>query len=155
MVQIPPFPLIHSPSKNRPVKNAPPEGLYSLFILRESGCPFFYRLYNESKNHPDPVILGGFFTALSLFAKEVTSGQLETVTTTPCRYTFHPLEHGLLVICSAKCFNPIILEKISQRIVKLFQSTYGDRLLKPQPARISAPELSDHIDKIFEETTTP
>lgn len=152
MARITPSSLLHSTSGNEAFKEAPPAGLYSLFILRESGCPFYYRIYAESDNHPDPAILGGFFIALSLFAKEVTSGQLETVTTEPCRYTFHPLQGGLLVICSAKTFCPMLLEKIAKHIVKLFLTKYGDRLGKPHPAAICAPDLGNHINKIFGET---
>jgi hypothetical protein len=139
------------PSNEAPNRN-PPDGLYSLFILKESGCPFYYRIFATSKNHPDPAILGGFFIALSLFAKEVTNGQLETVTTEPCRYTFYPLRNGLLVISSAKSFNPIILEKIAKRIAKLFVTKYRDRLIKPQPASLCAPEINQHIERIFGET---
>ncbi len=130
----------------------PPEGLYSLFILKESGCPFFYRIFTASKNHPDPAILGGFFIALSLFAKEVTDGRIETVTTEPCKYTFHPLRNGLLVISSAKTSNPIMIETIAKRITKLFLTKYSNRLLEPQPASICAPELSYQIEQIFGET---
>ncbi len=155
MARITSPPQIQSNPGNEVAKNVVPEGLYSLFILRESGCPFFYRIYNESDNHPDPAILGGFFIALSLFAKEVTNGYIETVTTEPCRYTFHQLNRGLLVICSAKNFNTITLEKIAKRISQLFVTKYRDRLLHPQSAAIVAPNLSKHIDRIFGETITP
>ena len=155
MARITSSPQIQSNPENEVSKNVIPEGLYSLFILRESGCPFFYRIYNEADNHPDPAILGGFFIALSLFAKEVTDGYIETVTTEPCRYTFHQLNRGLLVICSAKNFNPITLEKIAKRISQLFVTKYRDRLLHPQSAAIVAPNLSKHIDRIFGETITP
>ncbi len=152
MARITSSPQIQSIPENEVPKNIIPEGLYSLFILRESGCPFFYRIYNEADNHPDPAILGGFFIALSLFAKEVTDGYIETVTTEPCRYTFHQLNRGLLVICSAKNFNPITIEKIAKRISQLFVTKYRDRLLHPQSAAVVAPNLSKHIDRIFEET---
>jgi hypothetical protein len=138
-------------SKEAP-KTSPPDGLYSLFILKESGCPFYYRIFTTNKAHPDPAILGGFFIALSLFAKEVTDGQIETVTTEPCRYTFYPILNGLLVISSAKSFNPIILETIAKRIAKLFITKYSDRLIKPQPAAICAPEINQQIEQIFGET---
>lgn len=154
MARITSSPQIHSNPQNEASKKVTPEGLYSLFILRESGCPFFYRIYNDADNHPDPAILGGFFIALSLFAKEVTDGQIETVTMEPCRYTFHPLNRGLLVICSAKNFNPVTLEKIAKRISQLFVTKYRDRLLKPQSAAVVAPNLSKHIDRIFGETIT-
>lgn len=154
MARITPSSQNQSNQHNETSKKAPPEGIYSLFILRESGCPFYYRIYTEADNHPDPAILGGFFIALSLFAKEVTDGHIETVTTEPCRYTFHPLNRGLLVICSAKNFDPIILEKIAKRISQLFVTKYSDRLLKPQSAAIVAPNLSKHIDRIFVEIIT-
>ncbi|MFX1301453.1 MAG: hypothetical protein ACFFDE_11030, partial [Promethearchaeota archaeon] len=79
---------------------------------------------------------------------------IETVTTEPCRYTFHQLNRGLLVICSAKNFNQITLEIIIKRISQLFVTKYRDRLLHPQPAAIVAPNLSKHIDRIFRETIT-
>lgn len=129
-----------------------PEGLYSLFILKESGCPFYYRIFTGNENHPDPAILGGFFIALSLFAKEVTDGYIETVTTEPCKYTFHPLRNGLLVISSAKTSNPLIIETIAKRITKLFLTKYSDRLIKPQPAAICAPDLNQQMEQIFYET---
>jgi hypothetical protein len=133
-------------------KGGPPEGLYALFILKESGCPFFYRIFTANADHPDPAILGGFFIALSLFAKEVTDGQIETITTEPCKYTFYPLRNGLLVISSAKAFNPILLERIAKRIAKLFLTTYRDQLVKPQPASICAPDLNQQIERILSET---
>ncbi|MFX1564543.1 MAG: hypothetical protein ACFFCH_00975 [Promethearchaeota archaeon] len=129
----------------------PPEGLNSLFILKESGCPFYYRIFTSHENHPDPAILGGFFIALSLFAKEVTDGRIETVTTEPCRYTFHPLQNGLLVISSTKTSNPIIIETLAKRIMKLFLTKYRDRLITPQPAAICAPELNEQITQILYE----
>jgi hypothetical protein len=149
-----PSPQIQSNPQKEVSKRDPPSGLYSLYIIRESGCPFFYRIYNKDDNHPDPAILGGFFVALSLFAKEVTDGHIETVTTEPCRFTFHQLNRGLLVICSAKNFNPIALEKIARRISQLFVTKYSDRLLNPQSAEVVAPNLSKHIDRIFGETIT-
>jgi hypothetical protein len=154
VARITPSPQIQSSTQNEASKEVPPKGLYSLYIIRESGCPFFYRIYNDADNHPDPAILGGFFIALSLFAKEVTDGHIETVTTEPCRYTFHQLNRGLLVICSAKNFNPITLEKIAKRISQLFVTKYSDRLLNPQSAEVVAPNLSKHIDRIFGETIT-
>lgn len=137
-------------SKQAPHTNAP-EGLYSLFILKESGCPFYYRIFTADENHPDPAILGGFFIALSLFAKEVTDGRIETVTTEPCRYTFHPLRNGLLVISSSKTSNPLFIESLAKRIAKLFLTKYSDRLMKPHPASICAPDLNVQIEQIFGE----
>jgi hypothetical protein len=144
---------IPTPSHENSSRINPPEGLYSLFILKESGCPFYYQIFTSDENHPDPAILGGFFIALSLFAKEVTSGRIETVTTEPCRYTFHPLQNGLLVISSAKTSNPLIIETIAKRIVQLFLTKYHDRLITPQPAAICAPELNEQIAQILSETT--
>ena len=144
-------PLTHSTTERETSEKTQLNGIYSLFILRESGCPFFYRIFQENNEQPDPAILGGFFIALSLFAKEVTDGQLETVTTEPCQYTFHPLQDGLLVICSAKNLNPLLIEKIANRITQLFLTKYIGKLNKPQPAAICAPDLSDQIDQIFGE----
>lgn len=138
--------------RNEAHKTSPPDGLYSLFILKESGCPFYYRIFTTNKDQPDPAILGGFFIALSLFAKEVTDGQIETITTEPCKYTFYPLRNGLLVISSAKSFSPIILETIAKRIAKLFLTKYSDRLIKPQPAALCAPDINQQIERIFGET---
>ncbi|MFX1509713.1 MAG: hypothetical protein ACFFBR_05335 [Promethearchaeota archaeon] len=143
---------VTSQSYNKTSRIKPPEGLYSLFILKESGCPFYYQIFTSDENHPDPAILGGFFIALSLFAKEVTSGHIETVTTEPCRYTFHPLQNGLLVISSSKTSNPIIIETIAKRIVKLFLTKYRDRLITPQSAAVCAPELNEQIAQILDET---
>lgn len=154
MVRVPHSSLSQSSQNNRVSQLSAPEGLYSLFILKESGCPFYYRIFTTHKDHPDPAILGGFFIALSLFAKEVTDGQIETITTEPCRYTFHPLRNGLLVISSSKTSNPILIETIAKRIVKLFLTKYGDRLIKPQPASICAPDLNQHIEQIFGETAS-
>ncbi len=153
MVRPPQSSLSQSTHRNETSSIAPPEGIYSLFILKESGCPFYYRIFTPKEDHPDPAILGGFFIALSLFAKEVTDGQIETVTTEPCRYTFHPLQNGLLVISSAKTFNPIFIEAIAKRIAKLFLTKYRDRLIKPQPASICAPDLNQQIEQIFGETS--
>jgi hypothetical protein len=144
--------LLHSTSERETSENASETDIYSLFILRDSGCPFFYRIFTEDNDYPDPAILGGFFIALSLFAKEVTDGEIETVTTEPCQYTFHPLQHGLLVICSSKNCNPLMIEKIVKRISKLFLTKYSGKLDTPQPAAICAPDLSEQIDKIFGET---
>ncbi|MFW9830463.1 MAG: hypothetical protein ACFFD8_01610 [Candidatus Thorarchaeota archaeon] len=154
MVRITHSSLIRSRNRNEAPQQAPPDGLYSLFILRESGCPFFYRIYDAYDNYPDPAILGGFFIALSLFAKEVTTGQLETITTGPCRYSFYSLHGGLLVICSAKNFNPLILEKIAKHIAQLFLTKYSDKLTKPLPAALCAPDLGQRINRIFEETAS-
>ena len=143
--------LLHSTSERETSENVLLNGIYSLFILRESGCPFFYRVFKKDNDQPDPAILGGFFIALSLFAKEVTDGQIETVTTEPCQYTFHPLHHGLLVICSAKNFNPIMIEKVAKRITQLFLTKYSGKLDKSQPAAICAPDLSAQIDQIVGE----
>lgn len=126
-------------------------GIYSVFILRQSGCPFFYRLYDAKCSETDPAILGGFFTALSLFAKEVTTGEIETITTSPCRYTFHHLQEGLLVLCSSKDFNSVLLERIVKRITSLVLTKYGKVLCKPHPASVTAPKLGMRIDLIFEE----
>ncbi|MFX0169200.1 MAG: hypothetical protein ACFE89_07585 [Candidatus Hodarchaeota archaeon] len=144
-------PLIQQCSQSEPSKISPPAGLYSLFILRESGCPFYYRFYESDKNHPDPAILGGFFIALSLFAKEVTTGELETITTGPCRYTFHQLRQGLLVLCSAKNFNTLVLNKIAKRIAQLFVTKFNGRLLQPYSAASYTPALEKHLDQIFSE----
>ncbi|MFX1491216.1 MAG: hypothetical protein ACFFBU_03085 [Promethearchaeota archaeon] len=144
--------LLHRTSEREKSENVVLNGIYSLFILRESGCPFFYQIFKKDNVQPDPAILGGFFIALSLFAKEVTDGQIETVTTEPCQYTFHPLQHGLLVICSAKNFNPILIEKVAKRITQLFLTKYKGKLDKPQPAAICAPDLSEQIKQIFGET---
>jgi hypothetical protein len=127
------------------------KGIYSVFILRQSGCPFFYRVYDDKCSETDPAILGGFFTALSLFAKEVTAGQIETITTSPCRYTFHHLQEGLLVLCSSKDFNSVLLERIVKRITSLFLRKYDKLLCKPYPASVTAPKLGARIDSIFEE----
>ncbi len=153
MARIPQSSLPQSPQSTKAAPIEPPEGIYSLYILKESGCPFYYRIFNSTDNHPDPAILGGFFIALSLFAKEVTDGELETVTTQPCRFTFHPLRHGLLVIGSAKTSNPVIIEKIAKRIAKLFVTKYSDRLGKPYPATICAPELHRQIEQIVDGTS--
>jgi hypothetical protein len=131
-----------------------PDGIYSIFILRESGCPFFYRIYDSRGAESDPAILSGFFTALSLFAREVTSGQLETMTAGPCRYTFQDLRRGLLVLVSAKEFNPIELERIIRHVTKLVVTRYLCKLQEPGPACLSAPALGDHIERIFAETAT-
>lgn len=147
-------PLIHQRSESTSPNLSPPDGLYSLFILRDSGCPFYYRFYTKSGTHQDPAILGGFFIALSLFAKEVTSGELETVTTKPCRYSFHQLRQGLLVLCSAKNFEPLTLERIAKRISQLFVTKFHNQLLKPYPASKSAPDLEKHIGEIFSEVSS-
>ncbi len=151
MARLPSSSTVPDAQPNTTQKIQPPEGLISFFILRESGCPFYYRIFIENSNHPDPAILGGFFIALSLFAQEVTEGRLETVTTEPFRYTFYPLQKGLLVLCTAKNTNPILIEKIAKRIVQLFITKYRDQLLKLQPASICAPDLSKQIDQIFGE----
>lgn len=148
MARIPQSSLSQSPQRTEASAVSPPEGLYSLYILKESGCPFYYRIFNSNDNHPDPAILGGFFIALSLFAKEITDGEIETVTTQPCRYTFHPLRRGLLVISSAKTSNPVVIETIAKRITKLLITKYSDRLGKPHPATICAPELHNQIEQI-------
>lgn len=127
-------------------------GIYSIFILRESGCPFFYRVYNTMFDEPDPAILGGFFTALSLFAKEISAGQIETVITNPYQFTFHPIEEGLLVVCSDKNFSPLALERMIKQVASLFLTKYRSHLTKPFPAAESAPELGVLIDQIFAET---
>lgn len=147
-------PLIQHRSEYKQSNLSPPDGLYSLFILRDSGCPFYYRFYDNSGAHQDPAILGGFFIALSLFAKEVTSGELETVTTQPCRYSFHRLRQGLLVLCSAKDFEPVVLERIAKHISQLFITKFHNQLLKPYPAAKSAPDLEKHIGEIFSELSS-
>lgn len=141
--------LVCSATRGAIPNSKKPDGIHSIFILRESGCPFYYRNYSPRCDEPDPAILGGFFIALSLFAKEITLGQLETVTTSPCRFTFHPLRRGLLVLRSSKEVSPIIIEKIAKRIAKLFTTKFNGRLLKPQPASETAPNLAAHIDQIF------
>jgi len=144
-------PLIQQRSECEPSNFSPPDGLYSLFILRDSGCPFYYRFFGDCGAHQDPAILGGFFIALSLFAKEVTSGELETVTTQPCRYSFHRLRRGLLVLCSAKNFEPLTIERIAKHISQLFVTKFTTQLLKPYPASKSAPDLEKYIGEIFRE----
>lgn len=129
-----------------------PPGIYSIFILRESGCPFFYRIYDSRGAESDPAILSGFFTALSLFAHEVTAGQLETMTAGSCRYTFQDLRCGLLVVVSAKRFNPVKLERIIRRITKLVVTKYIARLAEHQPACLCAPTLGENIERILAET---
>lgn len=129
-------------------------GIYSIFILRESGCPFFYRIYDSRGAESDPAILSGFFTALSLFAHEVTAGQLETMTAGPCRYTFQDLRCGLLVVISAKEFNPVKLERIIKRITKLVVTRYVSKLSEHRPACLSAPALGEHIERILAESAT-
>jgi len=131
-----------------------PTGIYSIFILRESGCPFFYRIYDSRGAESDPAILSGFFTALSLFAHEVTTGQLETMTAGPCRYTFQDLRGGLLVVISAKEFNPVKLERIIKRITKLVVTRYVAKLSERRPACLSAPALGEHIERILVESAT-
>jgi hypothetical protein len=126
-----------------------PGGIYSIFILRESGCPFFYRIYDSRGAETDPAILSGFFTALSLFAREVTAGQLETMTAGQCRYTFQDLRHGLLVLVSAKEFSPIELDRIVRRVTRLVVTRYMGKLSEPGPACLSAPALGEHIERIF------
>jgi hypothetical protein len=145
---------MHQRSKYEPSSLSPPDGLYSLFILRDSGCPFYYRFYNNRRVHQDPAILGGFFIALSLFAKEVTAGELETVTTKPCRYFFHRLRQGLLVLCSSKNFDVLTIERIAKRISQLFVTKYSGQLLKPYPAAQSAPDLEQYIGQIFSEISS-
>jgi hypothetical protein len=147
-------PLIQQRSECELSNFSPPDGLYSLFILRDSGCPFYYRFYDNTGAHQDPAILGGFFIALSLFAKEVTSGELETITTQPCRYSFHRLRQGLLVLCSAKNFKPLTLERIAKRISQLFVTKFCNQLLKPYPAAKSAPDLEKYIGEIFRELSS-
>ena len=151
MVRLTQPPLIQQRSECEPSNFSPPDGLYSLFILRDSGCPFYYRFYDDCGAHQDPAILGGFFIALSLFAKEVTSGELETVTTQPCRYSFHRLRRGLLVLCSAKNFEPLTIERIAKHISQLFVTKFTTQLLKPYPASKSAPDLENYIGEIFRE----
>lgn len=129
-----------------------PAGIYSIFILRESGCPFFYRIYDSRGAESDPAILSGFFTALSLFAHEVTAGQLETMTAGPCRYTFQNLRSGLLVLISAKEFSPVKLEHIIKRITKLVLTKYISRLADHLPACLCAPALGENIERILAET---
>jgi hypothetical protein len=144
-------PLIQQRSGCDSSRFAPPDGLYSLFILRDSGCPFYYRFYDNNRIHQDPAILGGFFIALSLFAKEVTDGEIETVTTEPCRYSFHRLRQGLLVLCSSKNFETLTIERIAKRISQLFVTKFSGQLLKPYPAAKSAPDLEKYISEIFSE----
>lgn len=129
-----------------------PDGIYSIFILRESGCPFFYRIYDSRGAESDPAILSGFFTALSLFAHEVTAGHLETMTAGPCRYTFQDLRSGLLVLISAKEFNPVKLERIIKRITKLVVTKYISKLAEHRPACLCAPALGENIERILAET---
>ena len=131
-----------------------PEGIYSVFILRESGCPFFYRIYHSRGAETDPAILSGFFTALSLFAHEVTAGELETMTTGSCRYTFQGLRSGLLVLISAKEFNPVRLEQIIKRITKLVVTRYMSEMAEHRPACLCAPSLGEKIERILVETGT-
>jgi len=98
--------------------------------------------------------LGGFFTALSLFAQEVTTGKIESLIAGPCRYTFQALQYGLVVLCSAKEFNPVALEQIIKKISKLLLTKYRQKLFLSQPASVSAPRLGDSIDKIFFRTSS-
>jgi hypothetical protein len=128
-----------------------PGGIYSIFILRESGCPFFYRIYDSRGAESDPAILSGFFTALSLFAHEVTAGQLETMTAGSCRYTFQNLRGGLLVLISAKEFDSATLERIIKRITKLIVTRYTSKLAEHQPASLCAPALGESIERIVGE----
>ena len=141
--------FMSSQLSEKTIKSVLPTGIYSIFILSESGCPFFYKVYNPCQKELDPAILGGFFTALSLFAKEITSAPLETITTGPCLYTFQALQRGLLVLCSEKDFNPIILERIIKRIVRLFLTKFKTFPLEAYSASKHAPNLGNHIDQIF------
>jgi hypothetical protein len=146
--------LIPPASKYETSTLVKPIGIYSVFILHKSGCPFFHRIYDSRGSETDPAILGGFFTALSLFAEEVTTGQIESLIAGSCRYTFQALQHGLLVLCSSKEFNPITLDEIMKQIIKLLLTKYRQKLSQPQPASVSAPSLGPLIDKIFIEKTS-
>lgn len=128
------------------------KSIYSIFILRPSGCPVWYHIY-DGENHADPLILSGFFTAMNTFAREMTGGGIKTLEAGNTRFTFRHLGRGLLVICSEKDLAPTVTEQVASRIAKLLMAEYASTIVDNRPALTHIPNLEKRIERIVDEAT--
>jgi hypothetical protein len=115
--------------------------------MRESGCPLFYRIFESRKMKTDPSILCGLFTALNLFVNQVTSGDsIERLDAGRWRFTFQTVPFGLIVLCSAKDCNPLLLKYITKHITKLLLTDYMAKLQDTRPTSVC--DTSDMWERI-------
>lgn len=111
--------------------------IYAIFIMRESGCPLFYRIFKSHSMKTDPSILCGLFSALNMFVSQVTSGDsIERLDSGRWQFTFQSLPYALIVLCSAKNCNPILIKYITKHVTKLLLTDYKDRLQDTRPITI-------------------
>lgn len=126
-------------------------GIYAIFIMRESGCPLFYRIIKSHSMKTDPSILCGLFTALNMFVSQVTSGDcIERLDAGRWRFTFQPLPYALIVLCSAKDCNPLLLKYLTKQVKKLLLTDYKAKLQGTQPITVcDNSDLGERIEKIL------
>ncbi|MFX1474861.1 MAG: hypothetical protein ACFFCO_05185 [Promethearchaeota archaeon] len=111
--------------------------IYAIFIMRESGCPLFYRTFKPHSMKTDPSILCGLFSALNMFVSQVTSGEsIERLDAGRWQFTFQSLPRALIVLCSAKHCNPVLLNYMTKQITKLLLTDFKDRLQDTRPITV-------------------
>jgi len=126
--------------------------IHSVFILRPSGCPVWYRIYHK-ENHIDPLILSGFFTAMNTFAREVAGGGIKSMEAGNIRFTFHHLKRGLLVVCSRRETPLIVINRTVIRISILLMTEYPRIIEDNHPVTSFSPNLGEQIERIVEESS--
>ena len=126
-------------------------GIYAIFIMRESGCPFFYRIVKSRRLKTDPSILCGLFTALNMFVKQVTSGDnIERLDAGHWRFTFQPLQFALIVLCSSKDCNPLVLRHLIEDVKRLLMTDYKNKLQGTEPITVcDNSDFGEQIEKIL------
>ncbi len=112
-------------------------GIHAIFVMRESGCPLFYRIIKPHSMKTDPSILCGLFTALNMFVRQVTSGDcIERLDAGRWRFTFQSLPNALIVLCSAKDCNPLLLEYLVKQVTKFLLTESRTRLQSKEPVTV-------------------
>ena len=112
-------------------------GIYAIFIMRESGCPLFYRMFEPLSMKTDPSILCGLFTALNMFVSHVTSGDsIERLDAGRWRFTFQSLPFALIVLCSSIDYNPVLLKHITKHVAKLLLTDHKAKLQDTSPITV-------------------
>ncbi len=110
------------------------DGLFNLWLLeRASGICFFDQSFSEGLS-PDildnPCLIGGFFTAIEHFYKQLTDQEIEFIQLENVRFYFHGTDKVLFAFAVDNRVKSFTVESFIKDIQERFERKYESMLLK-------------------------
>jgi len=122
--------------------------IQDIWIMLETGIVVFKRVYDEKFN---PQLFGAMMSALDTFAKEITSGSLNSFEISKKKFTLTQRENIIFIVNSEpKAKQKKINQNVSMIMDKFFQ-LYGDYILDFDGELDRFEGFEKHIEETLED----